>query len=89
MQAGLSLGVEAGNPPVGALAGDAHRLGDMRDRHLLVADPLDEQKAAMECEAGVTVTHEDLREGEDGYLHCTGGLRLRQRPVTNVLAEYI
>lgn len=46
----------------------------------------------MQGQAGVTVGHEDLRIGEDGYLHRIRRSSLRQRPthprVTNVPAEY-
>src|SRR6188768_3661074 len=61
MQTGLALGVETGDPAMGALAGDPHRPGDMSDRHLLVTDALHQQHTTVECQAGVTVTHEDLR----------------------------
>src|SRR5918995_7184250 len=61
MQASLALGVEAGHPAVSALAGDAHGLGHMSDRHPELADPVHQQAPAMERQAGVTVTHEDLR----------------------------
>jgi hypothetical protein len=33
----------------------------MSDRHVLVTDALHEQQATVERQAGVTVTHEDLR----------------------------
>jgi hypothetical protein len=60
----------------------------MGNGHLLGSDPLHQQQPAMERQASVTVTHEDLRDGGDGNPHSTGGLRLRQRPVTKVVAEY-
>ena len=61
LETGDPLGIKASNPAMGALAGDTHRLGDMSDRHLLVPDALHEQTATVERQAGVTVTHEDLR----------------------------
>ena len=88
MQTGLAFDVEAGDPPVGALSRDPHRSSDMGDRHLLLTDALHKQQPAMECQTGVTVTHEDLLGCGDGNPHSTGGIRLRQ-PVTNVLAGYI
>ena len=88
-QAGLALGVEAGDPAMRALARDPHRLGDMRDRHPLLTDPMHQQTTTMERQTSVTVRHEDLRVCEDGNLHSTGGLRFRSTTVTNVPAEYI
>ena len=91
MQAGFALGVVAANPPVRALARDPHCLGRVRHGHPLDAYPFDQQLATVECQPGVTVTHEDLRECEDGYLHCTRRSSPRQQPtrVTNVSAGYI
>jgi hypothetical protein len=50
-------------------------------------DSLNEQSSAMERETSVTVSHEDLRFCEDGYLHMPGGLH-DSADVTNVQAEY-
>jgi hypothetical protein len=88
MKTGLALDIEPGDPTMGALARDPHRSSDMSDRHLLFPDPLHEQQPAVERQPGVTVTHEDLLDCGDGNPHSTGGLRLRQQPVTNVLAGY-
>jgi hypothetical protein len=88
MQAFLAFEIEAGHPAVGALTGDAHRLGDVGDGHVLFTDPLHEQTAAVERQAGVTVTHEDLRLVKTAISTAPGVFALRQ-PVTNLLAEYI
>jgi hypothetical protein len=61
MQPGLALDIEASHPPVGALTRDAHRPGDMGDRHVLITDPLHEQTPTKERQSSITVTHEDLR----------------------------
>jgi hypothetical protein len=42
----------------------------------------------MHGQASVTVTHEDLRDVEDGNLHITGGLHREQPRVTNLVAGY-
>jgi hypothetical protein len=60
-QPGLPLDVETGDPPVGALAGDAHGLGHVRNRHPQPPDPVHEQATTMERQSSVTVRHEDLR----------------------------
>jgi hypothetical protein len=59
----------------------------MSDGSALAEHTIDEGPAALEGETSVTVRHEDLRFGEDGYLHCTGGLR-SSSTVTNLQAEY-
>jgi hypothetical protein len=46
---------------MGALAGHAHRPSDVGDWHVFLPDALHEQAPAEERQAGVTVTHEDLR----------------------------
>src|SRR5262245_33673977 len=56
---------------MGALTRDPHRSSDMRDRHLLLTNPLHEQQPAVERQAGVTVTHEDLLDCGDGNPHST------------------
>jgi hypothetical protein len=89
VEAGLAFGVEARNPSVGALAGDAHCFGHVRDRHVLVADPLHEQTATMERQTSVTVTHEDLRVVKTAISTAPEVFALGQRPVTNVQAGYI
>jgi hypothetical protein len=64
----------------------------MRDRPALTADPIHQQQTAMQIQTSITVGHEDLRVGEDGYLHRNRRSSLGQQPtrrVTNVLAEYI
>jgi len=71
VQTGLALGIETSDPTMGALARDPHRSSDMRDRHLLPTDPLHKQQPAVECQAGVTVTHEDLLDCGDGNPHST------------------
>jgi hypothetical protein len=88
MEAGLALGVEAGNPAVSALAGDAHRFGHVGHRHLLISDPPHKQASAMEGETGVTVTHEDLRVVKTAISTAPEVFSLGQRPVTNVQAGY-
>lgn len=60
MQAGVALGVEAGDPAMGALTRDPHRLGDVGDRHSEFTDALDEQPSTVHGQAGITVRHEDL-----------------------------
>jgi hypothetical protein len=50
-------------------------------------DALDEQSPAVERETSVTVSHEDLRFCEDGYLHIARGVHA-SADVTNVQAEY-
>ena len=74
---------------VGALAGDAHRFGDMRDRHPKVSHPVHEQAATMKSQTSVTVTHEDLRAVKTSISTAPEVFALGQRPVTNVPAEYI
>ena len=61
MKAGETLGVEADQPAMGALARDPHGLGHMGDGHSLVSDPFDQQTPAMKRQSSITVTHEDLR----------------------------
>jgi hypothetical protein len=61
VQTGLPFGIEASDPAMRALARDPHRSSNVSDRHLLFPDPLHEQQPAVERQAGVTVTHEDLR----------------------------
>ena len=85
---GVALGVEAGDPPVRALTRDPHRLSDMRDRHPLTTDTIDQQTATMHRQTSVTVSHEDLRVVVTANHHSFGGLRFDQRTVTNVLAGY-
>ena len=57
MKAGLTLGVEAGDPTVSALARDPHRLRNVSDGLAFLADPLHEQQTSMERETSVTVRH--------------------------------
>jgi len=86
-QAGLALEIEPGHPPVGALAGQAHRLSHMGDRHVLLAHSLHEQTTTMKTETGVTVTHEDLRLVKTAISTAPEVFASGQH-VTNVLAEY-
>ena len=62
MQTRFALGVETGDPLVGALAADPHRLGDMGNRHSLVPNALHQQATTPERQTGITVRHEDLRD---------------------------
>ena len=55
MQAGVALGVEAGEPAMGTLTRDPHRLGTMGDGHSEFTDALDEQPSTMHGQAGLTV----------------------------------
>ena len=91
MKTRFSLGGEPGHPPVGALPGDPHRLGDVSDRHSGL-DPSDQKAPPMERQTSITVRHEDLRTvGDIDITHRTRRSSSRQRPgwcVTNVLAEY-
>jgi len=64
IKTGLSLGVEAVDPAMGALTRDAHRFSNMCDRHPLVTDAFYEQTTAMKGETGITMRHEDLRLSE-------------------------
>jgi len=57
----VALGVVTGDPAVSTLAGHTHRFGDMSDGHVLLTDTAHKQTAAVKRQAGVTVTHEDLR----------------------------
>lgn len=87
-QAGVALGVEAGNPPMRTLARDAHRLRDMRHRHPFLADPSDEQPPTMKRQTSITVTHEDLRDVVTAIPTASEVFVSDQRTVTNVPAEY-
>ena len=91
VQAGFTLRGEPNPPPVGTLPRDAHRLGNVSDRHPGL-DPGDQQPPAMERQTGITVGHEDLRTvGDLDITHRTRRSSFRQRPgarVTNVPAEY-
>ena len=90
LQAGVALDVEPGHPAMRALARDAHRLGCMRHRPALTADPIDQQTATMNIETGVSVGHENLRAVGTSTIHTSpGGSPRRQHlRVTNVPAEY-
>ncbi len=88
MQTGLALELEASDPLVGALPADPHRLRDMRDRHPLAVDTVNEQTSTLEREPGITVRHEDLLACEDGNLHTARRSSPSQGPVTNLSAEY-
>lgn len=64
----------------------------MSHRPPITTDPLNQQQPTMHGQPRVTVGHEDLRTGEDGYLHRTPEVFLRQPTnptVTNLPAEYI
>src|ERR1700750_1327312 len=67
-------GLVAGDPAVTALARHPHRLGDVGDGLTLDDDALHEQSSAMECETGVTVSHEDLRFVKTAISTMPGGL---------------
>lgn len=75
-----------------ALARHTHRFGHVRHRLTLDDDTLDEQSSAMESETSITVSHEDLRFREDGYLHIARGSSrvsgCHQRPGRVQLAGY-
>ena len=85
----LALGIETANPLVSALTADPHCLGDMSNRHALIANTLNKQTTPPKREPGITVRHEDILECEDGYLHTARRSSHVQGPVTNVSAEYI
>src|SRR4051812_39230959 len=89
-QPGLALGFVAGDPGPHALAGDSHRRGDVRLRPAGPM-PLDDQLAAVNGGAGITVGHENLR-ADVGLRQATphSEVLLRSTPtaVTNVLAGY-
>jgi hypothetical protein len=70
-----------------ALAGDAHRLGDVSDWHALLAHSLHQQAATVESQSSVTVRHEDLRFGEAAN-STAPEVFVSGQPVTNVPAEY-
>jgi hypothetical protein len=61
----------------------------MGDRHLLLPDALHQQTTTMKRQAGVTVTHEDLRAVETAIPTASEVFLSDQRTVTNVLAGYI
>ena len=70
VQAGVALGAEPRHPSVGTLARDAQFLGDVSDRSAVPDHARDEQTAAVQIQAGVSVGHEDLLVGEDvRHLH--------------------
>jgi hypothetical protein len=60
-QPGRTLGTEAGNLPVRALAGNPELLRDVGDRTRVNQDPTHQQGAAMNRPAGVSVRDEGLR----------------------------
>jgi len=60
----------------------------MGDRHVLFTDPLHEQPATVECQAGVTVTHEDLRLVKTAISTAPEVFSSDQTPVTNLPAKY-
>jgi hypothetical protein len=88
VQPSFAFSIEPSDPTMRALPGDPHGLGDMRHRHLQLPDPLHEQQPAVERQTSVTVTHEDLRVVKTAISTAPGVFALRQRPVTNVAAEY-
>lgn len=66
-------------------------MGDVGDRSTLVHDTIDQQLASIGVEAGVSVSHENLREGV-GLRQATAQpevlLSSTTHDVTNVLAGY-
>jgi hypothetical protein len=87
VQPGVAFRVEAGNPTMGALAADPHRLGDMRHGHPLDTNTLHQQTTTMKGQTGVTVRHEDLRfvkrqtpQDPEVFTYVN--------PVTNLMAGY-
>jgi hypothetical protein len=87
-QPGLSLGIEASDPAMHALARHAHRSSHMRDRHPLIANTSNQQATTMERQLGTTVRHEDLRAVETAIPTASEVFSSHQRTVTNVPAEY-
>ena len=73
---------------MGALAGDAHRFGDVSDRHPELANAMHEQPSPMHSQTGVTVRHEDLLGCEAANSTMPGGLHA-SADATNLMAEYI
>ena len=57
----MALGAVAGDPAVGALAGDAERFRDVSDGPVIHSYPLDAEKFAVNGQTRVNVTNEDLR----------------------------
>ncbi|MFI6834065.1 hypothetical protein ACIBG5_43635, partial [Kribbella sp. NPDC050241] len=63
----------------------------MSHRPPVTTDPLNQQQPTIQIQTSVTVGHEDLRTGEDGYLHRTPEVfptSTTNPNVTNVSAEY-
>ena len=87
MKAGETLGVEAGQPTMGALARHPHGLGHMGDGHSLVSDSFDQQTPAMKRQSGITVTHEDLRLVKTA-ISTAPEVFISGQAVTKVSAEY-
>ena len=69
-----AAGLEARYPAMTALAGDAHRFGDVGDGLAFDHDTLDKQSPAVERETSVTVSHEDLRFVKTAISTMPGGL---------------
>jgi hypothetical protein len=70
IKAGLTLGAEAGDPPVGTLARDPEFFRYVGDRSSVVEHALNQHTPAMEVQTSVSVGHEDLLVGEDvRHLH--------------------
>jgi hypothetical protein len=83
--------IEAAHPPVRALPRHSEFLGHMRNRATLDTNPVHEQTSTMNGQSSISVKHEDLLEGEDGYLHYARRSSLDQLPgrrVTNVSIQY-
>jgi hypothetical protein len=87
VQAGLSFGIESGNPTVRALARDTHCFGDVSDGHAEFANAMHQQSSPMHSETGVTVRHEDLLGCEAANSTMPGGLHA-SADATNVMAGY-
>jgi hypothetical protein len=84
----LTFGSEPGDPPVSALAGHAHRFGDVRDRHPGL-DAFDEESTTVNGQTSITVTHEGLLVCEAANSTRPGGLHsCQQTRVTNLVAGY-
>lgn len=86
-QAGITFGVETGDPSMRTLARDSHRFGDMGHRHALLTDSADQQTPTMQRQTSVTVRHEDLRAvvtaiptAAEVFASC--------QPDTNLMAGY-
>lgn len=87
-QAGVALGIEAGNPTMRTLARYAHRLRNMSHRHPILTDPSDEQTPTRKRQTSIAVTHEDLRDVATAIPTASEVFVSDRRTVTNVPAEY-